>query len=145
MYEFSFDPKEKIVYMTIGAGKARTSFRNGSDIAEWNTLPVEVTDHLQPLRESKKMKENDWISRYFWELPYGEAYEFRKWLEINFRGGKYHFYVETSNGKLIKVSTSYTRNEVGEPFLDCEACLPKNVLIQICDIILREYEKYFEE
>lgn len=131
--------------MVIGASKARTSFRNGDDIAEWNMLPIEVTDRLQTLRESKKMKENDWQSRYFWELPYGESYEFKQWLKSNFNGTAYHFYVKPYVGASIKISTYSTRNEVGEPYLDCEACLPKTVLMQICDLILREWENHFRE
>lgn len=126
--------------MTLGAGKARTFFRSGSDIAEWSVLPVNVGERLQPLRESKKMKEEGWESRYFWELPYGEDYEFREWLKANFNGTAYHFFVKPYVGASIKISCSRTSNEVGEPYLDCEACLPKNVLIQVCDLILREWE-----
>jgi len=142
MYTFSYDPKEKIVYMMIGGSKARTSFRSDSDIVESTT---EVARHLQPLRESKKMKEEGWKSRYFWELPYEEDYEFMEWLKANFNGSRWHFFVKPYVGFGIRVSFSKTHNEVGEPFLDCEACLPKSVLAQVCDLILHEWENHVRQ
>lgn len=132
-----------LVYGLDGA-IIRASFIKDGNIVENNMIPVHVADHLQTLFESKKMKENGWKSRYFWELPYGESYEFKQWLKTNFKGSRYHFYVKPYVGAPIVIYTYPTSNEVGEPFLDCEACLPKTVLIQVCHLILHEWESHFQ-
>ena len=144
MYEFQYDPYNKIVYMTIGAGKTISCKDNG-EIVESNELPFEVAKNLKPLAESKKMKENNWESRYCWELPYGESHEFIEWLKANFNGSRLHFYVKPYVGAPIRIFHHYTRNEVGEPFFDCEACLSKNVLRQVCEVILYYWCRNFSE
>lgn len=139
MYNFFYDPKGKTVYVSVGVAKGDNLFRSANDSAT-RKLNAKAAQRLLPLVESEKMKENGWRSRYFLELPYGEAWDFQKWLEENFRGTRYSFEVR-SIGSSIHINTHYTHNEVNEPFADCEACLAKDVLKQVCEILVRLYEE----
>lgn len=115
--------------------KAGRFFRRANESA-WNEMTEEVFKELVPIFPSKKMKDNNWKAHYYWEWPYGEVCEFADFL-------RKHFKVEYSpcwNIYRIKVGKaeicgSITRNEVGEPFLDCNAYLSKDTLMQITNLI----------
>jgi len=120
--------------------KGKHVFRRANDSAnDWREMTADeaISLELQGLRESKKMKEKGWKSRYFWELPYGEGSDFCEWLQSTFNSTRRSFQVKGFD--YITIYTHYTHNEVGEPFLDCEAYLPKSVLVDVCDLIMREW------
>lgn len=135
MYEFFFDSSEKRVYMTLGAGKARTSLRGtDNEIVEWNTLPTRVLKAMRPLCVSKKMVENEWESHYYQELPYDEMWDFMEWLKLHFNASNCALIIGN-----VRVHISRTYNEVHEPYLDCSAPIAKDVLVQVMSVIVDEY------
>ena len=133
---FYYNQKDSTVYMIKSVEHAKF-FRRAYDSAEWKALDFESFKELRPLSESKKMKESSWKSLYFWELPYGEGYDFKEWLKVHFHATNHSFIIKGYNK--IQILFSYTQNEVGEPYLDCESCLSKNVLMQVCNLIMRFY------
>ena len=136
---FYYNPKNSLVYMIKSVQHAKF-FRRANDSAGWQPLTFEAFKELRPLSESKKMKDSDWKSRYFWELPYGEGYKFKEWLKVHYHATNYSFFIKGYN--MIQINFSYTHNEVNEPYLDCESYLSKNVLQQVCDLIMRFYENW---
>lgn len=141
--KFMFNPKNKMVYAIVES-KGFLFFRRAYDSAGWRGLSDSLQKQLSPLCESKRMKENDWYSQYYWELPYGDAYEFREWLQNSFMGSRCSFNLNVnepgcSSSIHITTSSRTIHNEVNEPYIDCSAQLPKELLAQVCDIIMQEW------
>ena len=98
-------------------------------------LPANALKQTCDLREGKKE------SRYYWELPYGEGWDFLNFLHANYGGVRRGWFVI---GK-VRFMYNYITNEVGEPFLQIFAKLPKHVIIGICDCIMSEYRLSCED
>lgn len=92
-------------------------------------LPANAHKQTCNLREGKKE------SHYYWELPYGEGWQFTEFLENKY-GLKNRWLMFIGS---VKFTLIYTTNEVGEPFFSVNAKLPKHVIIGICDCIMSEY------
>lgn len=135
MIDFYFDPKEKVTYMVRSEDSKATNVLN----YDWQNLPIHIVERLQPLREGKKE------SYVFWELPYRESYEFiQDYLVPNFKGSSSYFGVSFSLGK-VRCHATRTKNEVGEPFLDVTAKLPRHILDGILSVIMNIWYEYQAE
>lgn len=148
--KFMYNLKDKMVYAITVSSEGTQFFRRAYDSAGWRLLSDSLQRQLRPLVENERMKKNDWRSQYYWELPYGEAYEFREWLQTNFMGSRCSFYLNVnepgcSNSIYITTSSKTIYNEVREPYIDCSARLPKELLTQVCDIIMHEYYGFVDQ
>lgn len=76
----------------------------------------------------------------YWALPCGEIMAFFYFLERNFnykcRNGIHYLTLGP-----VQISGFVVRNEVGEPFLNCTANVPKSILSDILYTILNEYRE----
>ena len=143
-----YNLKNKMVY-AIEESKGFLFFRRAYETGSWKPLTDGLHRKLQPLRESERMKENDWKSQYYWELPYRESYKFREWLQSQFDGSRYSFHLNLNMTDCSPIRITHNcrtiYNEVNEPFLDCDAHLPKEIIAQVCDIIMQLWSEHCDE
>lgn len=133
-----YNPKTSTVYAIEGTGDSRV-FRIAYDNGNWQRLTFEVYDQLRPITNSKRMVEKGWDAHVYWELPYGEGYDFRKWLQANYgRPGTLGRSMSFTVGN-VTIYGYATHNEVNEPYLDCAAPIKRDILNQICDLLMKEY------
>ena len=134
---FRFYPEGKIT-VVVRNNQAFTL----SDAATSNwTRPVSINPPFEGVlpnvhKQTYSLFEGKKESRYWWELPYGEGWEFLNFLHDNYGGVRRGWFMI---GK-VRFLYNYTTNEVGEPYLHVFAKLPKHVIVGICDCIMSEYE-----
>lgn len=98
----------------------------------WNN-PISI-EECKPLREGKKLCKD-----VLFEIPYGEYFEFSKYLKTCYKGNIKSF--GSFRIEDVNIHFVYSHNEVGEQFLECNAKLPRKVLSEILNLILQEYEE----
>ena len=134
---FRFYPEGK---MTVVVRNNQAFTLSDAATSNW-TRPVSINPPFEGVlpnvhKQTYNLFEGKKESRYWWELPYGEGWEFLNFLHDNYGGNRSGWFMV---GK-VRFLYFYTTNEVGEPYLHVSAKLPKHVIVGICDCIMSEYE-----